>query len=71
MFTALLPHFFVLFVNYFSMNFSDGKYLALASGKIRVLSLENGKELLKFPDELVSYLSCLTYLGIFLVCSRL
>lgn len=45
----------MLFVNYFSINFSDGKYLALASGsKIRVLSLENGKELLKFPDELVS-----------------
>ncbi|XWS16425.1 hypothetical protein CRYUN_Cryun34aG0086200 [Craigia yunnanensis] len=37
----------------------DGKYLALASGKIRVLSLENGKELLKFPDELdpVQYIS--------------
>ncbi|XVF86509.1 hypothetical protein PTKIN_Ptkin18bG0046600 [Pterospermum kingtungense] len=31
----------------------DGKHLALASGsKICVLSLENGKELLKFPDEL-------------------
>ena len=54
-------------VNYFSINFSDGKYLALASGKICVLILENGKKLLKFPDELVSYLSCLTYLEIFLV----
>ncbi|XWS11837.1 hypothetical protein CRYUN_Cryun37aG0035400 [Craigia yunnanensis] len=37
----------------------DGKYLALASGKICVLSLENGKKLLKFPDELdpVQYIS--------------
>ncbi|XP_022714498.1 uncharacterized protein LOC111274112 [Durio zibethinus] len=43
-----------------SLTFSqDGKYLALASGKTCVVSLENGKELLKFPDELdsVQYMS--------------
>nr|KJB56651.1 hypothetical protein B456_009G129900 [Gossypium raimondii] len=41
-----------------SLTFSqDGKYLALANGKLRVSSLENGKELLKSPDDLVSYLS--------------
>ncbi|MBA0864885.1 hypothetical protein Goshw_006968 [Gossypium schwendimanii] len=41
-----------------SLSFSqDGKYLALANGKLRVSNLENGKELLKSPDDLVSYLS--------------
>ncbi|RVW81673.1 U3 small nucleolar RNA-associated protein 5 [Vitis vinifera] len=33
---------------------SDEKILAIAGSKIRVLSLENGKELLKFPDDLES-----------------
>ncbi|TYG68191.1 hypothetical protein ES288_D05G134400v1 [Gossypium darwinii] len=43
-----------------SLTFSqDGKYLALANGKLRVSSLENGKELLKSPDDLdpVQYIS--------------
>ncbi|OMO54280.1 hypothetical protein CCACVL1_27928 [Corchorus capsularis] len=36
-----------------SLTFSqDGKYLALASAKSRIISMENGKELLKFPDDL-------------------
>ncbi|OMO50762.1 hypothetical protein CCACVL1_30275 [Corchorus capsularis] len=36
-----------------SLTFSqDGKYLALASGKTCIISMENGKELLKFPDDL-------------------
>ncbi|KAG8494765.1 hypothetical protein CXB51_012586 [Gossypium anomalum] len=43
-----------------SLTFSqDGKYLALANGKLRVSNLENGKELLKSPDDLdpVQYIS--------------
>ncbi|GKV35810.1 hypothetical protein SLEP1_g44022 [Rubroshorea leprosula] len=37
----------------------DKKFLALASGKMRIISLENGKELLKFADDLdhVQYMS--------------
>ncbi|KAE8656945.1 periodic tryptophan protein 2-like protein [Hibiscus syriacus] len=43
-----------------SLSFSqDGKYLALANDKIRVVNLDNGKELLKSPDDLdpVQYIS--------------
>ncbi|GMI91863.1 hypothetical protein HRI_002855600 [Hibiscus trionum] len=43
-----------------SLSFSqDGKYLALANDKIRVVNLTNGKELLKSPDDLdpVQYIS--------------
>ncbi|KAE8710964.1 hypothetical protein F3Y22_tig00110318pilonHSYRG00218 [Hibiscus syriacus] len=43
-----------------SLTFSqDGKYLALANDKIRVVNLDDGKELLKFPDDLdpVQYIS--------------
>lgn len=54
MFCVLLYNFPCLF-NYLSEKFSDKKFLALASRKMRVISLENGKELLKFPDDLVSY----------------
>lgn len=53
---------------------SEEKFFALASGEVRILSLDNGEEVLKSSDDVVSYLNCtilfddsVTWLNYFLV----
>lgn len=42
--------------------FPDEKFLAIVAGnKLRIISWENGKEVLKFPDVLVNSISYLSY----------
>lgn len=37
----------------YDCNMTDEKILAVSSSKLRVLSLETGKELIKLPDDMV------------------
>lgn len=49
--------FFGSYILSFSIYMPEEKIFALASSEVRILSLENGEEVLKFSDDVVSYLS--------------
>lgn len=49
--------FFGSYILSFSIYMPEEKIFALASSEVRILSLENEEEVLKFSDDVVSYLS--------------
>lgn len=49
--------FFGSYILSFSIYMPEEKIFALANSEVRILSLENGEEVLKFSDDVVSYLS--------------
>lgn len=52
-----LYFFFGSYILSFSIYMLEEKIFALASSEVRILSLENEEEVLKFSDDVVSYLS--------------